>query len=796
MPPLQSVRTRAGRVLLASSNPHTQATLRAMLAGCDAVTEIDEAWSLARGLGLSRACDLVLLDATEAGRLGVTAALVGLRAAGAPAVIVVAADADPEVVRTSLDGGAVSFALTWSDLRALHHRRRPRSTATACADRGRQPALEHYPRTRCARVMESLAPPSRPRTPSRAATCARSAASPVQLASPVDPRLARSDEFLFGCLLHDVGKIGVPERILTKPGPLTDDEWVVMRSHPDTGARVVEPLGLPQTVVDIVRHHHERWDGAGYPDGLAGDAIPLAARIFAVCDALDAMTSERPYRDPLPHSIAYARVRREAGRQFDPAVIGALERGVLRGEIELGGQATSTHPATRVRAGGGWAGRPGRVRLHPQSRRHPSLVVSRAMSIAQRYRLRTPSTGREVIIEAEPGKVYRDRETGEELEVRREGPAARAVHVQAALGGREPALLQLVRPARPEGPQRLPALRAPDGPAAAGLRRFFMSSRRAALALACAAAQRRRAGRLRRQRHVRGLGAEVHAGSDGAEQRRRAAGRAGDVHHVDHQHDHDAHDHHGRRRSGRARRRSRPRRPRPAAPRRAAPRHPRRRRTPPAGSATSASRTPAPAGSSRRLLRGDRVRKEGRAVREARRRGTGSSTARACWRRSARSALDVSSHVPFGRDARQDVSAGQVDGKRRHPGRRRDRDDVALLHRDRAVERELDRRAEVRRELLQRRPGRRRGSAAWPGAQDRDLRAGGAAEVVVEELDLLLAGLAERDRPGDEPSGARGSRACRASCRPWPGSRSSGSARSRAWRGRPGSAQAARCRSP
>jgi putative nucleotidyltransferase with HDIG domain len=170
----------------------------------------------------------------------------------------------------------------------------------------------------------------------------------VQLAAQIDPDIAASDEFRYGCLLHDVGKIGVPERILSKPGPLTDDEWVVMRSHPDTGARVVEPLGLPQTVVDIVRHHHERWDGLGYPDGLAGEDIPLAARIFAVCDALDAMTSERPYRDPLPHSIAYARVRRESGRQFDPAVIGALERGVLRGEIELGGQATSAHSsATR-----------------------------------------------------------------------------------------------------------------------------------------------------------------------------------------------------------------------------------------------------------------------------------------------------------------------------------------------------------------------------------------------------------------------------------------------------------------
>jgi putative nucleotidyltransferase with HDIG domain len=338
MPPLQSARARDGRVLLASSNPHTQATLRAMLAGCAAVTEIAEAWSLPEACGLSRAADLVLFEATEAGRLGMTAALDGLRAAGAPAVIVIAADSDPELVRTSLQAGAVSFALTWSDLRALH------ATVSAALD-GQglvptevvQPALEQsHGRMRAVVESLALAVEAKDSVTSRHLRSVTELA--VQLAAQIDPDIAGSDEFRYGCLLHDVGKIGVPERILSKPAPLTDDEWVVMRSHPDTGARVVEPLGLPQTVVDIVRHHHERWDGLGYPDGLAGEEIPLAARIFAVCDALDAMTSERPYRDPLPHSIAYARVRRESGRQFDPAVIGALERGVLRGEIELGGQ--------------------------------------------------------------------------------------------------------------------------------------------------------------------------------------------------------------------------------------------------------------------------------------------------------------------------------------------------------------------------------------------------------------------------------------------------------------------------
>jgi putative nucleotidyltransferase with HDIG domain len=346
MPPLQSARARAGRVLLASGSPHTQATLRAMLAGCDAVREIHEAWSLPEACGLARSADLVLFEATEAGRLGVTAALEDLRASGAPAVIVVAADSDPEAVRASLRAGATSFVLTWSDLRALHA-----TVAAALDGQGLvpaevvRPALEQA-HGRIRAVVESLALAVEAKDSVTSRHLRSVTLLAVQLARQIDQEIAESDEFRYGCLLHDVGKIGVPERILGKPGPLDEDEWVVMRSHPDTGARVVEPLGLPQTVVDIVRHHHERWDGLGYPDGLAGEEIPLAARIFAVCDALDAMTSERPYRDPLPHSIAYARVRREAGRQFDPAVVGALERGVLRGEIELGEQATSTRSAS------------------------------------------------------------------------------------------------------------------------------------------------------------------------------------------------------------------------------------------------------------------------------------------------------------------------------------------------------------------------------------------------------------------------------------------------------------------
>jgi putative nucleotidyltransferase with HDIG domain len=136
-------------------------------------------------------------------------------------------------------------------------------------------------------------------------------------------------------LLHDLGKVRIPKEILTKPGKLTDAEWAVMRRHPQIGARVVRPLGLSEVVVDVVLYHHERWDGGGYPQGLAAGDIPLVARIFSVCDALEAMTAMRRYRDALPARIAYERVRTEAGTQFDPAIVRILERGVSGGDIDL-----------------------------------------------------------------------------------------------------------------------------------------------------------------------------------------------------------------------------------------------------------------------------------------------------------------------------------------------------------------------------------------------------------------------------------------------------------------------------
>jgi response regulator RpfG family c-di-GMP phosphodiesterase len=124
-----------------------------------------------------------------------------------------------------------------------------------------------------------------------------------------------------GVLLHDIGKIGIPDAILLKPGPLTPEEWKVMRSHPEIGRRLVEKIPFLHGAVSIVYNHHERWDGTGYPQGLRGEEIPLGPRIFAIADALDAMTFDRPYSRATSFETARDEIKRCAGSHFDPAVV-------------------------------------------------------------------------------------------------------------------------------------------------------------------------------------------------------------------------------------------------------------------------------------------------------------------------------------------------------------------------------------------------------------------------------------------------------------------------------------------
>jgi HD-GYP domain-containing protein (c-di-GMP phosphodiesterase class II) len=132
-------------------------------------------------------------------------------------------------------------------------------------------------------------------------------------------------EIEFGFLLHDVGKVGVPDAILFKPGALSEDEFALIAQHPVIGSEILRGIEFLGDGKLVVRHHHERWDGDGYPDGLSGDEIPLAARVFAVADALDALTTDRPYRRGTRFSRARQEIRNHAGTQFDPEVVAAFE---------------------------------------------------------------------------------------------------------------------------------------------------------------------------------------------------------------------------------------------------------------------------------------------------------------------------------------------------------------------------------------------------------------------------------------------------------------------------------------
>jgi HD-GYP domain-containing protein (c-di-GMP phosphodiesterase class II) len=196
------------------------------------------------------------------------------------------------------------------------------------AERVRTRELEHAletARETYVATMKSLAHVVEAKDPTTRGHLDRTAHYGLALARKVDPALAERPEIAYGFFLHDIGKVGIPESILCKTTPLTELEWVVMRSHPNQGARIVEPIPFMGEAVEIVRSHHERFDGTGYPRGLRGHDIPLSARIFAIADSFDAMTSDRPYRSALTTEAAVAEILAGSGTQFDPVCVEAFE---------------------------------------------------------------------------------------------------------------------------------------------------------------------------------------------------------------------------------------------------------------------------------------------------------------------------------------------------------------------------------------------------------------------------------------------------------------------------------------
>lgn len=165
--------------------------------------------------------------------------------------------------------------------------------------------------------------------------CERLASLAVRLAELRGLTTEEIEAVRLGGILHDVGKIGIPDRVLLKPGPLDDDEREIIEQHPAIGDKLLEPLDLLASARPVVRHHHERWDGAGYPDHLSGDAIPLSARIVSVADSIEVMTSRQLYRHSQTPAEVVEELRANSGTQWDPEIVELALDLIERGELEL-----------------------------------------------------------------------------------------------------------------------------------------------------------------------------------------------------------------------------------------------------------------------------------------------------------------------------------------------------------------------------------------------------------------------------------------------------------------------------
>ena len=162
------------------------------------------------------------------------------------------------------------------------------------------------------------------------------------LADEMIPEDAGDPQLSYGFLLHDIGKLAVPDAVLNKPGPLVEEEWRLIKEHPEQGANILSAVPFLSRALDVVRYHHERWDGSGYPLGLRGEEIPLWARIFAVVDTVDAVTSDRPYRRGRPLEAASEELSNAAGSQLDPSCVASfleVDRNKAKALLQHAGEA-------------------------------------------------------------------------------------------------------------------------------------------------------------------------------------------------------------------------------------------------------------------------------------------------------------------------------------------------------------------------------------------------------------------------------------------------------------------------
>jgi putative two-component system response regulator len=307
--------TRTIRLLMIEDNPIDVEIVRTMLAQYGRVKfELESLSSTDAALAklMGSRFDLVLLDYNLPGEDGLAFLQRLARSGGMPPVIMLTGDGDERLAAEAMQAGAYDYF----PKRAIN---------SVVLARAIHQALEKYDLDQqlesTERVIFSLA----------AAVDAKGAVTGEHLtrlayySNLLGQTLGLSDHELrllqYGAMLHDIGKVGISEALLRKPGPLNEYEWAEMRQHPVVGERICGELRFARDVCPIIRHHHERWDGGGYTDGLSGEMIPLLARIIGIVDAYDAMTSHRPYRMALPEEEAMSRLIQGAGTQWDPYMV-------------------------------------------------------------------------------------------------------------------------------------------------------------------------------------------------------------------------------------------------------------------------------------------------------------------------------------------------------------------------------------------------------------------------------------------------------------------------------------------
>ena len=243
-----------------------------------------------------------------------------------PVLLVSGAGTEANLTEALARGAAGLIAKPFSHKELVH-------TVEAVLERARRSEREVRERLLAPTLTSALANAIEARDSGTGGHTERLAGLALCLASRLGLSRAELETIRLGAVLHDIGKIGIPDRVLLKPGPLSEDEFALMRTHTLIGDRLLEPLDALAVARPIVRHHHERWDGAGYPDGLGGETIPLAARIVSLADAVEAMSARRPYRDPLDIASIVHEIERGRGTQWDPAIADLALELIERGEI-------------------------------------------------------------------------------------------------------------------------------------------------------------------------------------------------------------------------------------------------------------------------------------------------------------------------------------------------------------------------------------------------------------------------------------------------------------------------------